>query len=264
MEGPRRPGSNNRGGFSKISVEGKGIFVARNFCLMTMGRTGSTSLIHAMRPFDDIVLPSRLFPDCEDEELIHPDCVASRRAEFNRLTGVAPANDAEFVNAFYQHYADADYVGFKSMPQRHADYDRFTRRTDIFFMTLRRRDLPSMAASFQLANQRGTWRRSGEDVQQHWTFTPASMRDIDNHLRYILKSNDRLAQIPNALHLWYEDICSPDFENAGLDGFFGRPIRVARPRGSTSASSYVENWDEFRQFVNIRAAEILSQPVFIV
>lgn len=238
--------------------------MAKNFCLMTMGRTGSTSLIHALRPFPDIVLPSRLFPDCQDEELIQPDCAEARRTKFGDLKGVSLAGDAAFVEAFYQHYADADYVGFKSMPQRHPDYDRFIRRNDMFFMTLTRRDLPSMVASFQLANQHGTWRRHGEPVEQSWTFTPDSMQKVENLLKYILNANDRLARIPNALHLTYEEICSPDFENATLDSFFERPVRISNPRGSTSASSYVENWDEFRQFVDVRTAEILGQPVFII
>lgn len=238
--------------------------MAKNFCVMTMGRTGSTSLVHALRPFADIMLPSRLFTDCVDEELIYPESAADRRKTFGEMTGVSLASDVEFIDAFYQHYADADYVGFKSMPQRHPDYDKFVRRNDIFFIALTRYDLPSMVASFQLANQRGTWRRNGEAVEQQWTFTPESMQDIQNHLRYILKMNDRLAQIPNALHLKYEDICSPGFENAALDEFFGRPIRIANPRGSTSASSYVTNWEEFQRFVHIRATEILGQPVFIV
>ncbi len=238
--------------------------MASNFCVMTLGRTGSTSLIHAFRPVADVVLPSRLFPDCEDEELVHPDTSERWRNSFQAQTGQPLPNNAAFVEAYYRYFASEAYVGFKSMPQRHLDYSQFIRRPDTFFITLTRRDLPSMVASFQLAMQKGTWRRNGEPLQHRWVFTPEQMRGTEKLLTYILATNQLLSSIPQALHLTYEEISSPGFHHEALDEYFRCPIRLPNPRGPTNASSYVENWGEFQRFIEIRTAELLGKPVFIV
>jgi len=121
-----------------------------------------------------------------------------------------------------------------------------------------------MVASFLLAKQHSTWRRNGEPVEHRWKFTIDSVHAIDGHVRYILRANDRLARIPSALRLTYEEISRPAFRNSTLDDFFGQSIQIADPRGATCASSYVVNWDEFRRFVEASAAQCLGQPVFIV
>ena len=60
----------------------------------------------------------------------------------------------------------------------------------------------------------------------------------------------QLSQVPNTIALAYEDLCDPTYRNAALDDFFGRPIQIENPKPPTSGGSYVENWDEFRDFID--------------
>ncbi|PHS05077.1 MAG: hypothetical protein COA78_15675, partial [Blastopirellula sp.] len=140
--------------------------MAKDFCVMTMGRTASTTLMYALQPFGDIQLPSRLFSDCIDEELIHKDFIEQRLLQFGHLRRTQFDTPDQLVEAFYAYHESSDFVGFKSMPQYHDDYQKFTTQDDIFFITLRREDFASSIASFMMAKLRGTWRRFGGPVQQ--------------------------------------------------------------------------------------------------
>ena len=73
---------------------------------------------------------------------------------------------------------------------------------------------------------------------------------ILSNLRYIVRSQARLARVPNAIALVYEDLCDPEFSDRSLDSFFGRRIRLDDPKPPTSGASYVANWEEFRAFID--------------
>jgi len=223
---------------------------------MTIGRTGSTSLIHALRPMEKVVLPSRLFPDCVDEELVHPRFLSQRLIAFSQLTGVSLRSAPELVDAWYQYYLEQPLVGFKSMPQRHPDYAEFVAREDIRFIALTRTCVASTVASFVIAKLHGTWRRSGEPVSAKWPFTQQHLEIVDPTLAYVLESQQHLANIPHAIRLTYEQITRPEFVCADLDEFFGEEIRLANAKGPTSGADYVENWEEFSSYIERRSPDI--------
>ena len=143
--------------------------MARKFCVLTVGRAGSTSLMEALEKVPDLAVP-RTNVESEDNELVHPRHVKRYAEEYGKLVKRKLATQAELIDAFYEVNEGATYAGFKSMPNRHRDYARFAGRKDIQFITLQRRDLASTAASFHRANETGTWRRHGEPRPDSWTF----------------------------------------------------------------------------------------------
>lgn len=224
--------------------------MARKFCVMTVGRSGSTSLMEVIEPLEDVAVPNKNIP-CEDDELLHPRRVKEYMREYARLSGRAVATPAELIEAFFALNDDQPYAGFKSMPNRHPDYEAFTSRPDIQFITLQRRDYASTSASFLRAEATGTWRRHGEPRSDRWRFDPK--RDgarLAANLAYIHASRAQLDGIADAIHLWYEDLCDPAYASAELDAFFGRPVRIKDPKPPTTGASYVENWEQFKAFAD--------------
>ena len=156
----------------------------------------------------------------------------------------------ELIECFYSHHAASAYAGFKSMPNRHHDFRAFTSRSDIQFITLVRDDIASTVASFLVAMHTGSWRRSGEPQPARWVFEPA--RDgqlVRSNLSYVLQSNTALRRIPNAIAFTYEALCDLAFNDEAMNRFFARQISIDSPRPPTHGSSYVENWDEFDNFL---------------
>jgi hypothetical protein len=95
-----------------------------------------------------------------------------------------------------------------------------------------------------------SWRRYGGPQTARWRFdTQRHASAVMSNLRYVVRSQERLAKVPNAIALAYEELCDPEFSSRPLNDFFGRPIRLDDPRPPTSGETYVANWEEFRCFV---------------
>jgi hypothetical protein len=197
----------------------------------------------------DIALPGKNI-DCIDQELVHPARVAAHAAALARISGALISTVDDLIEAFFALNAHAAFAGFKTMPNRHRDFDRFVNRSDIRFITLSRRDIASTVASFVGAMATDSWRRDGGAQNARWTFDPRrDGRAVIGNLRYVLKSATQLERVPDAIALAYEDLCDPDFSDSALDALFGRPIRLDDPKPATSGQSYVSNWTEFCAFL---------------
>lgn len=231
--------------------------VSQRFCVLTSGRTGSTALMERFREEMDVVLPSHDV-DCVDEELLHPERAADYARHYAEATGRAIQDESGLVDAFFGHHADAAYVGFKSMPNRHPNLAAFVSRPDVAFITLTRADIPSTVASFMLAMRRGTWRRHGGQPQQSWTFTEADEQQVRWNLAYVLKANATLARVPARVRLTYENLFAPGFRSAELDKLFGRPIQIAAPKAPVSGRDYVTNWQVFTAYLNRTVQEMMA------
>lgn len=233
---------------------------AHRFCVLTVGRSGSTSLMNFLGSSPDIALPSGDI-DCVDNELLHPERAAQYAQEYAKLCKLPVRTPDELIECFYRHHAGSKYVGFKSMPNRHQDFHAFSLRSDIQFITLVREDVASTVASFQVAMKTGSWRRFGEPQPARWVFEP--VRDgqrVLGNLGYVLRSNAALRQIPKAIALTYETLCDPAFNNEALNRYFARQISIDNPRPPTHGGSYVENWDEFCNFLGEALAGSESCP----
>jgi hypothetical protein len=233
----------------------------RRFCVLTAGRAGSTALMDRLERYPDIAVPGKNIA-CVDQELVHPTRIQAQAAAYAKLCGKAIATPEQLIDCFFDFNGGAAFAGFKTMPNRHKDLDRFVARPDIRFITLSRRDVASTVASFLVAMATDSWRRQGGAQTARWTFEPG--RDaaaVASNLRYVVRSDERLARVPNAIALVYENLCDPDFSNPALDAFFGRPIRLDAPRPPTSGETYVANWQEFRTFVDDAREKIRSESV---
>ena len=233
----------------------------KKFCVLTVGRAGSTSLMTVLEKSPDIAVPNKNI-SCVDNELVHPKNVQEYAKKYSELCGKPIATPDELIDGFFAHNASAAYAGFKTMPNRHKNLRAFAARTDIQFITLVRQDVASTVASFLLAMKTDSWRRSGEPQQARWKFDvqqdgPAAR----SNLAYVLGSLAQLGQVPNAIRLTYEDLCDPKFHSPALDGFFGRPVKLDNPRPPTSASEYVENWEEFKAFMKEAYRNLSPQAV---
>jgi len=221
----------------------------QKFCVLTVGRAGSTALMDRLAREPDIALPGKNI-DCIDQELVHPSRVNAHAAAFARLGSTTISTIDQLIDCFFTVNAGRAYAGFKTMPNRHRDFDRFVNRSDIRFITLSRRDIASTVASFVVAMATDSWRREGGAQTARWTFVPK--RDgpaVAGNLRYVLNSSAQLEKVPGAIALAYEDLCDPKYASPDLDAFFGRSIRLDEPKPPTSGRSYVANWAEFCDFI---------------
>jgi hypothetical protein len=234
------------------------------FCVITVGRAGSTSLMNVLEAFPDVAVPNKNIP-CVDNELVHPKRVQEHMKRYAELCGTPITGPEQLFDCFFAYNAAFAYAGFKTMPNRHKNLGAFVSRPDIRFITLTRQDIASTVASFLMAMKTDSWRRFGEPQQATWKFVaeqdgPAAR----NNLAYVLLSLDQLHRVPNAIRLAYEDLCDPAYRCPALDDFFGRPIKLDNPQPPTSASTYVENWDEFRAFIDegthARVAQAKRRP----
>lgn len=232
----------------------------RRFCVLTVGRTGSTSLMDRLEQHPDIAVPNKNIA-CIDHELTHPARIQAHAAAYAELCGRAITTPEELIDCFFAFNSGAAFAGFKTMPNRHKDLGSFIARPDIQFVTLTRRDLASTVASFLMAMATESWRRSGEPQPARWKFDV--QRDapaVLGNLRYVVRSHAQMSQVPNAIALVYEDLCDPEFSSKELDAFFGRPIRLDDPKPPTSAETYVANWREFRAFVDEAQRQMAATP----
>lgn len=231
----------------------------KKFCVLTVGRAGSTSLMNVLECFPDIAVPNKNIP-CVDNELVHPKRVQEHLKRYSALCGAPITSPDQLIDCFFAHNAAFAYAGFKTMPNRHKNLAAFVARPDIRFITLKRQDIASTVASFLLAMKTDSWRRFGEPPQTTWKFVAAQDGPpARNNLTYILHSLAQLSRVPNAIRLTYEELCDPHFHSPALDDFFGRPIKLDDPKPPTSASTYVENWDEFRAFIDEASRTFAAQ-----
>lgn len=222
---------------------------SQRFCLLTVGRAGSTSLMTRLEQFPDIAVPNKNLA-CFNNELLHPDHALKYAKRYSEMCGCPIRNGDELIDCFYAHNAGSAFAGFKSMPNRHGDLKAFTGRADIRFITLTRQDIASTVASFLMAASTGIWRRQGGPHPLKWRFqTARDARSALQNLEYVRLSESQLRLIPNAIRLTYEELCAPGFCSAELEDYFGRPIRLENPKPPTFAGEYLENWEEFRDFI---------------
>jgi hypothetical protein len=232
----------------------------RKFCVLTIGRAGSTALMDRLARDSDIAVPGKNIA-CTDQELTHPERIQAHIAAYAALCGQKIDSQEQLINCFFDFNRDSAFAGFKTMPNRHKDFDGFVDRSDIQFVTLTRRDLASTVASFLMAIATQSWRRHGGPQTARWKFDPR--RDAEavlSNLRYIVRNQARLARVPNAIELAYEDLCDPGFSNRRLDEFFGRSVRLDDARPPTSGETYVANWQEFCAFIDEGRRRIALEP----
>ncbi|HEX8009619.1 MAG TPA: hypothetical protein VF814_01555 [Casimicrobiaceae bacterium] len=232
----------------------------RKFCVLTVGRAGSTALMDRLARYPDVAVPGKNI-ECVDQELTHPARIQAHAAAYARLCGRAIATAEQLIDGFFEVNGGAGYAGFKTMPNRHRDLARFVARPDIQFITLSRRDVASTVASFLMAMATDSWRRDGGLQTARWKFD--AQRDaaaVVGNLRYLVKGDAKLRAVPNAIALVYEELCAPAFSSPALDAFFGRPIRLDDPKPPTSGESYVANWPEFRAFVDQAQRAMTAAP----
>lgn len=230
---------------------------AQRFCVMTMGRSASTTLMAALEAETDIALPNKDIY-CPGNELLHPVDMSLYETYYSGRTGRPITTPPDLVEAFYVCHADANFAGFKSFPSRHPDMASFSTHNDTRFVALLRHDLPSAVASFLMARAvSGQWARQGGPQTLHWQFDPELYaRSVEAKIIEVVGECRALLQIPNAIRLTYEQLCGPNFSSAALDALFERPIRIANPRPPTHAADYVDNWDEFSAFVQATADRV--------
>jgi lipopolysaccharide biosynthesis glycosyltransferase/UDP:flavonoid glycosyltransferase YjiC (YdhE family) len=223
---------------------------AQKFCVMTMGRSASTTLMRALEAEPDIALPNKDIY-CPGNELLQPLRMSLYQNYYSTKTGLYITTPSALVDAFYSCHEQAGFVGFKSFPSRHPDFADFSLRKDVRFIALLRQDLPSAIASFMVARAHiGQWGRKGGEQSLRWRFDPElDAGSVEAKVIEVVNECLALLDLPHTICLTYEQLCDPEFANARLDEFFERPIRIAHPKPPTQAARYVTNWTEFEEFV---------------
>jgi hypothetical protein len=92
-------------------------------------------------------------------------------------------------------------------------------------------------------------------------FSPEDATVLMRHLHFVLHNQRKLSLAKGAIHVTYEDLCQPKYQNGELDEFFGRPIALDDPRPPTHGSGYVQNWDDFTRFVEREAQRLQALPL---
>ncbi len=230
----------------------------KKFCVVTPGRTGSTSLMRALQAIEGVKVPAADI-DCPHNELLVPEQLNVHLQAYRALTGQPIATPQDLIEAFFTRHHAARFAGFKTMHNRHSDWQTFFARPDIQFITLRRRDVASTVASLVIAIERQHWDRTGGPQEQPWTFLPKHAQLVARMTAHVFHGNRLLGQIPRAIALMYEDLCQPGFRDPALDGFFGCPVAIERPQPPVSGSAYVTNWSEFVRFMKAKWV-VLSPP----
>lgn len=228
------------------------------FCLLTHGRSGSTAFMRALAAHADIVTPDKQ-TESPDNELLHPKWVDRYRAFYQKYHPRPITNELRLIEAFYRSAGTAGFAGFKSMPNRHRKLQALIQNPKVQVITLVRQDIASTIASFLVATDRGTWRRSGEPQPNRLVYSERLDDRITAHLKYILYCNKVLARIPRAIHIEYESLCQPDFNQAELNHFFKRNVALESARPPVEGSSYVENWPAFRDFIAAQTKQLRGQ-----
>lgn len=227
----------------------------RRFCVLTTGRTGSNALFDGIASYSDIAIPT-LDGTAGNSELLNPRVVDRYRQLLARHGGPAATDAESTVERFFDSCHGSAFAGFKLMPWQHPDFASFIQRSDVQRIVLRRDDLPSMLASWFIANRYDSWQKSSRTVVAQWTFGQAHVAELRRHLVFVLHATYQLEQVRDAIQLRYEDLCQPTFRSDALDTFFGRHIALPKPNPATQAREYLRNWPDFVAFVNAEVARI--------
>lgn len=201
----------------------------------------------ALASWDDILVPGKIVP-CVDNELLHPEFVASYRRQFGEIAGKSIDDGEGLIEAFFALDRGCGYAGFKSMPNRHERFETFVARSDLRFTVLLRRDVTATVASFAVAARTGSWRRRGGPPAV-WTFRSEDRSRVLDLIAYIYRSIESLKSVPSAIRLSYEDLCDPSYSSRELDDFFGRSIKLRAPNPPVRPEDYVTNYSELDRFV---------------
>ena len=201
--------------------------------------------------YEDVALSGKHL-DCEDSELLHPSRVEGYCSSYADLFGRPVVNHDELVDLFFKLHERDTFAGFKTMYNRHKNLAAFLKRSDIQFISLVRSDVSATVASFIHAMESGTWRREGGQPEYRWKFDKRKAREIFSNIQYVFNSHLVLRQIPNVIALNYESLCKADFHSDPLDKYFERYISLENPLPPTDPQKYVENWQEFDDFVKVQ------------
>jgi hypothetical protein len=221
---------------------------SKKFCVITPGRAASTAFMNVIANSEDVAVPNKNI-ECPNNELVQPRFVRKYKQQYAELSQKPIKTNRELIEQFFRYNHQCAYVGFKTMPLRHKGDPGFLLRDDIKFVILARDDIPSTVASFLNARKANTWNRTGGSHKAKMVVGWFDKLLIWGNINYVHKSLVAMDKIKNAVRISYEELCSPAFSNAELDGFFGRTIKLDNPLRPTSGEDYVENWDEFKRFV---------------
>jgi len=221
----------------------------KKFCLITPGRSGSTSLMKVLEGFDNVAVPNKNIR-CFNNELFHPRHVEKYKRQYTELCQAKIKTHHELLEKFFLYNENYEYIGFKTMPVRHRSDPGFLLRDDIQFIALVREDIPSTVASFLAAKNSFSWYRSGGETHKKLTLNGLDYFLIWGNTLYIFYNLRLLKKINNPIQIKYEDICSPGYCNSALNHFFNQSISLENPQPPTSGRDYVENWGTFKRFVD--------------
>jgi hypothetical protein len=221
---------------------------SKKFCLVTPGRAASTALMNVIADSDVVAVPNKNI-ECPNNELVQHRFVKKYKKLYAELSQTPIKTNRELINQFFLYNQQYAFVGFKTMPLRHKDDPGFFLRDDIQFIVLSRNDIPSTVASFLHARKANTWNRTGGSYQGKLGVGWFDKLLMWGNVRYIRDSLAVINKIKKPIQISYEELCSPAFSNAELNELFGRTIKLDNPSRPTSGEAYVENWDEFKRFV---------------
>ena len=233
--------------------------MSQKFCLVTPGRSGSTSFMEVIEGFDDVAVPNKNI-DCANNELFHPRFFVRYKNQYEDLCKCKIKGHQELMEQFFLFNKDFSYAGFKIMPARHRRERGFFNREDIQFIVLVREDVSSTVASFVAANLSNSWERKGEKRKKRFRIRGLDYLMVWGNTLYIRRNLEVIKKISNPINIRYEDLCDPGYRNLELDNFFNRQISLKNPRPPLSGEEYVENWKSLQRFIKnwLRLFEILS------
>lgn len=220
----------------------------QKFCLITTGRTGSSSFFNALRRFDDIRIPS-YGGGCDTAELIHPLYMPLFAATYSQADIDRLPEKLELINDFYKYSDGKQFAGFKLLYSQLVEVESFLEREDVQFFVLLRKDIPSHMASQMMATDTGLWGRTGGPHTRSWNYAPQRKPGLTAALLNLKKAFNTFEGVKNAHVFYYEDLAGEGFFFDELDAFFGRHICLDEPKSPTSGAQYVGNWNYFRDEV---------------
>ena len=214
--------------------------------------------MQSLESFADIMVPNKQVP-CIDNELVNPRQVQRLSAHFQKSYSHPINNDLRLTDAYFSAKPTDGYIGYKTMPYRHGSLAQLGKTFGIQFITLYRRDIAATVASFMVAKQYNEWRRSGGEQTRQIVFD-ANLHDrVLYHLNYVVKNQARMLKVPGAIEVFYEDMCTEDFEHRALNDYFARRIRLLDPKPPIKVSQYVANWQAYTNFVNLNYKRMFEQ-----
>ena len=82
----------------------------RKFCVLTVGRAGSTALMDRLERYPDIAVPSKNIA-CVDQELVHPARLQAQADAYAKLCGKTIATPEQLIDCFFEFNAAAALGG---------------------------------------------------------------------------------------------------------------------------------------------------------